>query len=103
MLGAVGIDRPSHHGIQRYRLLNHPIPKEGPHKASLRPIWTSFWDGGGIEGGILEAHHLKRNDIGDVAGMSGLKAFRIIRITRVVKAGSLGRFEAYPEAPNGPK
>ena len=33
-----------------------PIPKEGPSKAQLRPIWTLLSDGGGIEGGTLEVH-----------------------------------------------
>ena len=37
-----------------------PIPKKGPNTPSLNLIRTLFWDGGGMEGGIVEAYDCKR-------------------------------------------
>ena len=42
-----------------------PIPKQGPDSPYLGRIWALFWDGGGIERGILEAYEypVKHEDI----------------------------------------
>ena len=40
---------PGHHRLLRYPFNTTPIPKQGPNKAQLRPIWILLWNGGGIE------------------------------------------------------
>ena len=43
--------------LPRYPMLYHPqLKKQGQHKAELKPIWTFFCDGGGIEEGTFKFH-----------------------------------------------
>ena len=39
-----------------------PMPKEGPDRPLLSLSGAPFWDGGGIEGGIFEAHEKRRQE-----------------------------------------
>ena len=47
-----------HHGITRYPFYT-TSPKTRFKLALISVSCSSFWDGGGIEGGILEAHESK--------------------------------------------
>ena len=47
--------RPEYNSYSKVRAsILPPSQNEAHNKAELRPIRTSFWDGGGIEGGTLE-------------------------------------------------